>query len=134
MERYGAIVSVFFAGAELPLPISVRLARTSRPDAAGGDDDIYPTSIQLAEPALSVEVRSGDASLADALALGSAGELSIQIAPTRADQAGRRILIDTAVLVVAETQYEQNAPALARLVFAAQAAGGDTDPLTHQEV
>ncbi len=134
MERYGAIVSVFFAGTELSLPISVRLTRSSRPDAAGGDNEIFPTSIQLAEPALSVEVRSGDASLADALALGSAGELSVQIAPTRTGQAGRRIQINTAVLVAAEAQYEQNAPAVARLVFAAQAAGGDADPLTHQEV
>lgn len=134
MERYGAISDATFSQTSLLLPISVRLLRRAEPAPAGSDSDAFVTSVQLARPVIGIEIRIGDTSVADSLALGQVGVLSIEIAPTRSGQAGRAITITNAVLTGIEFQYEQSAPAVATLIFTAEAADGDTDPFDAQEV
>lgn len=133
MERYGGIVGATFGQTSLDLPISVRFARRAEALSAGGDCDAFDTSVQLDRPVIGAEVRIGDTSVADGLALGQAGVLSIEIAPTRSGQTGRIITITNAVLTGIELLFEQSAPATAKLTFAAESAAGDTDPFSAQE-
>ncbi len=133
MERYGAISGATFGQTDLSGPISVRLVRQAKPAPMGGDSDAFTTSVQLDRPVISVEVRIRDTAVADGLSLGQAGVLSIEIAATRSGQAGRSISITNAVLTGIEFQYEQSAPAVAKLTFTAEATDGDTDPFTAQE-
>ncbi len=134
MERYGAIANATFGQTALSGPISVRLARHAEPVPMGGDSDAFFTSIQLSRPVIEIEVRIGDTAVADGLSLGQAGVLSIEIAPTRSGQAGRSITVTNAVLTGIGFQYEQSAPAVAKLTFTAEASDGNTDPFTAQEV
>ena len=133
MERYGAISDATFGQTSLLLPISVRLVRRSEPVPAAGDSDAFVTSVQLSRPVIGVEVRIGDTAVADGLSLGQVGVLSVEISPTRSGQIGRVITITNAVLTCVEFQYEQSAPAVAKLTFTAEAADGNTDPFVAQE-
>lgn len=133
MERFGAITSVSFDQTALPLPVSVRISRRAEPAPAGSDSDAFATSVQLRRPVIAVEVRTRQTDLAESFSLGQAGELSLEIAPTRAGQRGRVVSIDRVVLTDIELQYDQAAPALARLSFLAEAVDGAVDPFSSQE-
>ncbi len=133
MERYGDITSATFDQTALPGPISIRLLRQTKPSPMGGDNDAFTTSIQLSRPVISIEIRIRDTAVADGLSLGQAGVLAIEIAATRNGQNGRSISITDAVLTGIEFQYEQSAPAVAKLTFTAEANEGNTDPFVAQE-
>lgn len=133
MERYGAVASVAFDGTSLPLPISVRLSRLAKPLPAAADSDAFFTSIQIDRPLIRIEVHIRDTGVAENLSLGQSGVLSVQLLPTRSGQIGRDISIGNAVLVGIELQYQQAAPASAKLDFIAEASEGNTDPFASQE-
>ena len=133
MERYGAIANLTFGQINLPLPILVRLSRRADPKPASRDSDAFITSVQLDPPAIAIEVRIRDTAAAEELSLGQTDLLSIDLLPTRGGQAGRTISIGNAVLTGIELQYEQTAPATAKLSFLAEAADGNTDPFAAQE-
>ncbi len=133
MERYGAITDATFGQTSLSGPISVRLVRRAEPAPMGGDSDAFVTSVQLGLPVIGIEVRIRDTAVAEGLSLGQAGVLSVEIAATRSGQVGRTISITNAVLTGIEFQYEQSAPAVAKLTFTAEAADGGTDPFAAQE-
>jgi len=133
MERYGTIASVTFGQISLPLPISVRLRRRAEPQPASGDGDAFTTSVQLDRRLIGVEVRIRGTAAAEDLSLGQKAPLSIQLSPTRSGQAGRTVSISDAVLTGIELQYEQTAPATAKLDFLAEATDGNTDPFAAQE-
>ena len=133
MERYGAITGATFGQTSLSGPISVRLVRQANPMPMGSDSDAFVTSVQLGRPVIGIEVRIRDTAVAEGLSLGQADVLSIEIAATRSGQAGRSISVTNAVLTGIEFQYEQSAPAVAKLTFAAEATDGETDPFAAQE-
>ncbi len=133
MERYGAITDSTFGETSLSGPISVRLARRAEPTPMSSDSDVFVTSVQLGRPVIGIEIRIGDTAAAEGLSLGQTGVLSIEIAATSSGQTGRTISITNAVLTGIEFQYEQSAPAVAKLTFTAEASDGDTDPFTAQE-
>ncbi len=133
MERYGDITSATFDQTALSGPVSVRILRQAKPAPMGSDNDAFSISIQLSRPVINIEIRIRDTAVADGLSLGQAGVLAIEIAPTRSEQNGRSISITDAVLIGIEFQYEQSAPAVAKLTFTAQANEGNTDPFASQE-
>ena len=133
MERYGAIENATFGETDLPLPISVRLLRRAQAQPAAGDSDAFQTSIQLDPPATCVEVRIRDTAVAESLSLGQVDALSVQLGPTRSGQSRRTVSITNAVLTGIELQYEQNAPASAKLSFVAETTDGSIDPFSAQE-
>lgn len=105
----------------------------AEPKPAGSDADAFLTSIQLERPVIRVEVRIRDTAVAESLSLGQMHVLSVQLAPTRSGQTGRTVSISNAVLMGIELQYEQAAPASAKLSFVAEAVDGNTDPFAAQE-
>lgn len=133
MERYGDITSVTFGQSVLGLPVSVRLLRQAEPKPAGGDNDAFLTSIQLDRPLVRVEVCLRDTAAAEGFTLGQTDVLTIQLACTRGGQGGRTVSISSAVLAGIELQYQQAAPANAKLSFVAEAPDGNTDPFSAQE-
>lgn len=133
MDRYGAVTCVTFCESSLALPMSVRVFRRADPRPAGSDSDRFATSVQLACPAIGVEVSTRDTTSAEGLSVGQAGTLVIELSGTRAGQAGRTVTIDQAVLTGVELHYDQTAPASVKLSFLAEAADGDTNPFSAQE-
>lgn len=133
MERYGDIAGATFDQTVLSGPVSVRILRQAKPAPMSGDNDAFSTSIQLSGPVINIEVRIRDTAVADGLSLGQAGILAIEITATRSGQNGRSISITDAVLTAIEFQYEQSAPAVAKLTFTAEANEGNTDPFVAQE-
>jgi hypothetical protein len=132
VNRYVCIKSLVFDDSPLPLPLSVRLSRQGQTSPAGGDGDLFATSVQIARPVLAVEVRIRDTSASENLTLGRRGTLSFVVAA--ASGAGsRRVTITGAVLAAVELSYEQIAPAVATLRFVAEADDGLTDPMAAQE-
>ncbi|MCJ7545024.1 MAG: hypothetical protein MUP47_10785 [Phycisphaerae bacterium] len=132
MSRYVCIKSLTFDGLALPLPLSLRLSRQGQVLPAGGDDDLFATSVQLARPALSLEVRIRDSSAAEDLTLGQRGTLSFIVA-SASGQGARQVTVTGAVLTDVELSYEQIAPAVATLRFVAEADDGRIDPLQAEE-
>lgn len=132
MNRYVCIKNLTFDGASLPLPLSVRLSRQGLALPAGGDGELFATSVQIARPALTVEVRIRDTSAAEDLSLGQQGTLAFTVAAATG-QGGRQITISGAVLTGVEMSYEQIAPAVATLRFTAEADDGLVDPLWAEE-
>ncbi|MGA2265407.1 MAG: hypothetical protein ABSH10_03140 [Phycisphaerae bacterium] len=128
MNRYVCIKSLTFDGSPLPLPLSVRLSRQCQASPAGGDGDLFATSVQIARPSLNVEVRIRDTSVTETLPLGRRGTLSFVVAAA-SGQGGRQITIAGAVLTAVELSYEQIAPAVATLRFLAETDDGLTDPM-----
>ena len=120
MSRYVGIASAAFDGIALPLPLSVRLSRQCQTSPAGGDGDLFATSVQIARPALAVEVRIRDTAVAEGLSLGRHGVLSFTVTG--------------AVLASVELSYEQIIPATATLRFVVQADDGLTDPVQAEEL
>jgi hypothetical protein len=133
MERYGAIANVSFGQIPLPLPISASLSRRAEPKPACRDSDAFISSVQLDRRAIGVEVRIGDTAAAENLSLGQTDVLSIELLPTRSGQTGRKLSIGNAVLTGIELQYQQTAPATAKLNFLAEATDGTNDPFAAQE-
>ncbi len=134
MERYLGISSVCFGQTALGLPLSVRVSRQGQVEAAGGDADLYATSVQLARPVVSVEIRTRDTAAAESLVLAQKADLSWQIGPTEGGSNARQAVLSGAVLVGIEVACEQNAPAVATLRFVAEAPEGLCDPFSCQEV
>ena len=134
MERYGAITNVTFAAAELGLPMSVRVVRRAQARPAGSDADRFATSVELDRPTIGVEVRTRDTAAAEGLPVGQDGELTVELAGTRAGQAGRRVRVERAVLTAVELHYDQREPACVSLHFAAEAPDGAADPFAAEEV
>jgi hypothetical protein len=132
VNRYVCIKDLTFDGVALPLPLSLRLSRQGQALPAGGDGDLFATSVQLARPALAVEVRIRDSSAAEALALGQRGTLAFTVAAA-SGQGARQITVSGAVLTGVELAYEQIAPAVATLRFVAEADNGLIEPLTAEE-
>ncbi|RPI60334.1 MAG: hypothetical protein EHM48_07415 [Planctomycetaceae bacterium] len=132
MERYTHIESAAFGETVLPLPMSVRLSRRAEAMAAGGDNEIFATAVQLARPTITAEVRIRGIAAAEGLALGAQATLVIAIA-SASGGAGRTITLDGAVLTSLDVEYEQRSPATAILKFVAQADDGATDPFTSEE-
>jgi len=133
MERYGVISGITFGQTSLALPMSLRVTRQAQARPAASDDERFPTSVELDRPAIGVEVMTRDTAAAEGLSLGQSGMLSIDLAGTRAGQAGRSISIDHAVLTGIELHYEQACPASVRLTFHAEAGDGNTDPFSAEE-
>jgi len=128
MARYGPIESVRFGGADVPLPVSVRLSRSAAPLPAADAHAAFATSVQTDLPVLTAEVRTRATAVAEGLALGTRGDLVLTIAPAAAGIPARVVTLAGAVLVAIEHAYEQTSPATALLRFAAEADAGDTDP------
>ena len=133
MNRYMHIDAARFGAIDLPLPLSVKLVRCCQPLPAGGDAETFATSIQLGRPVISAEVRIRDTAVAESLPLGQAGTLAFTVAPTRGGQAGRTVSMEGAVLHAVELTYEQAAMACAVLRFAAEAPGGNQDPVAAED-
>ena len=133
MDRYTRIQSVTFGQTALPLPLSVRLRRHCEAAPAGGDADLFATSVQLNRPSLVAEVRVRGTNVAEALTLGQKDTLSVTVAPARSGQAGRTITLAGAVLASMELIYEQASMAMARLRFVAESADGATDPFSAED-
>ena len=134
MERYGGIIQATFDQTVLSLPTELRLWRTAAPLPARGDGEAFSTSLQLAGPSIGAEISLRDTAVAEELSLGQAGELSVELAPTRAGQSGRVVSIRQAVLTGIELHYQQVSTAMAKLTFHAQAVEGSADPFSAVEV
>jgi hypothetical protein len=133
MERHLGISSVSFGQTALPLPLSLRVSRQAQVAPAGGDADVYATSVQLARPTIAAEARIRDTAAAEGLSLGQKADLSFTIASTQGNSPGRRVTLNGAVLVAIELAYEQSSPATATLRFVAEAQDGQTDPFAAEE-
>jgi hypothetical protein len=133
MDRYGAITQMTFGSLSIGLPLSVRFSRRAEPLPEANEAEAFATSVQLGQPLITVEVRTRDTAVAEALYLGQAEVLEIQAAPTRAGQSDRTISVDRAVVTGLEVEYEQTAPATARICFLAEATDGQTDPFQSRE-
>jgi len=131
--RYLSIKTAAFAGIDLPLPVSLRLGRTAQPQPASADSDIYVTSVELDSHRLTAELSIRDTSIAEALTLGQAGQLTCTIAPASSSLADRAVTLSGAVLVSIELSYQQSAMATATLRFVAEAADGAQDPFSAEE-
>lgn len=133
MDRYVRIESATFGQTELPLPVSVRLSRHAEAKTSGGDNDLFVTSVQLAQPVIAAEVRIRGTAAAEGLSLGTKETLSFTVGPTRHGQAARTITLSGAVLQAVELTYEQAAIAVATLRFVAEADTGTTDPFSAED-
>ena len=133
MDRYSRIESVSFDAADLPLPLSVKLARCSDPHVAGADSDAYPTSVELSPPSITAEVRIRGTATAEALSLGSRGDLVFTVGPASSGSSDRAITITGAVLVSVEMSYEQSSMATAMLRFVAEADDGSQNPYSAED-
>lgn len=133
MDRYTRIESLSFDASDLPLPLSVKLLRRSEARVAGNDSDAYPTSVELAPPSVTAEVRIRGTAAAEALSLGSSGELVFTVAATNSGTSVRTITITGAVLVAAEISYEQSSMATALLRFVAEADDGSQNPYSAED-
>ncbi|MFA6133386.1 MAG: hypothetical protein WC869_05140 [Phycisphaerae bacterium] len=127
MNRYLGIESLTFGQLPLPLPLSVHLSRQVAAMPAGGDGDLFATSIQLAKPTVLAEVRIRDTAAAEGLTLGEQGDLSFIVTSSDAQQK-RCVSLAGAVLVAVEYNYEQTAMATASLRFLAESDDGAADP------
>ncbi|MFW6133074.1 MAG: hypothetical protein ACOC8F_04200 [Planctomycetota bacterium] len=75
MTRYGRIESIAFGATDLPLPVSVRVARRADARPAGGQTDRFATSVELAAARAEVEVRLRGTAAAEALDLAATATL-----------------------------------------------------------
>jgi len=126
MARYTRILSAAFDGETLNLPVAAKISRRSGPLPAAGDDQSFPTSVQIAAAELSAEVRIRDIAIAEGLSLGREGSLSMVIAEADNANASRTVTLNPATLVGCELKYSQASVAEAVLHFAA----GSTDGIT----
>ncbi len=133
MDRYSRIESVSFDAANLPLPLSVKLARGSDPNVAASDSDAYPTSVELSPPSITAEVRIRGTAAAEALLLGSRGDLVFTVGPAGTGASDRSITVTGAVLVSVEMSYEQSSMATAMLRFVAEADDGSQNPYSAED-
>jgi len=133
MSRYTGIKSLTFAQTPIPLALSVRLSKQCQPLPLGSDRDLFATSVQLASPILTAEVRTRHTSAVENLSLGAAGDLSF-IVPAADGSGQRQVTLSGAVLVGTELSYEQSTLATATLRFMAPSADGAADPLEGEEL
>ena len=130
MERYTQIQSVAFGETTLPLPLSVRLLRTTDPQPAYGNHEIYATSVQILRPVFIAEVRIRHSVTAETLSLGQKADLSFTATPASAEGSPRTITLSGAVVTSIDLVYEQSKMATALLRFAAEAADGNQEPFS----
>ena len=133
MDRYMRVQSLTFGSTDLPLPLSVRVSRQCEALSAGGDNDLFATSVQLGRPALVADVRIRGTAAAEAISLGEKETLSFTVAPASDEQASRTVTLTGAVLVSVELIYEQSAMAVARLRFVAEASSPAGDPFSAED-
>ena len=133
MNRYTRVENVSFGSTELPLVLSVKLARHCQPLPAGGDDEFFATSVQLGRPLITAEVRLRDTAAAESLSLGQIATLAFRVGGASSGQAGRNVQLEGAVLHSMELAYEQATMACAVLRFAAAAPHGNQDPLIAED-
>lgn len=133
MDRYTRIVSVSFDASDLALPLSVKLLRRADPHVAGSDSDAYPTSVELSPPSITAEVRIRGTASAEALSLGSRGDLVFTVAAASSGTSDRSITITGAVLIAVEMSYEQSSMATAVLLFVAEADDGSQNPYSAED-
>ena len=134
MRRYLAIASVTFGSVELAGPRSVRLARSAVPSPARGDDQRLPSSVELIDAALTVDLVVRDTRSAEGLAIGQQDTLEIVLAPDAADAPARAVRVEHAILSAVELYYGQSAPAEATLRFVAQCPDGLTEPFSAEDL
>jgi hypothetical protein len=130
VNRYSRILSARFGEKALGLPLACRIGRVAAASPAGGDGDAFATSVQVATPVLTAELRIRDTASAESLTLGQCAELSLVIGAAAGDGLARRVRLAGAVLTGVELDYPQTGAASAVLKFAAQAASGAIDPFT----
>ena len=133
MNRYTRVENVSFGQTQLPLVLSVKLARHCQPLPAGGDNEFFATSVQLGRPLISAEVRLRDTAAAESLSLGQVATLAFSVGGASSGQAGRSVQLAGAVLHSMDLTYEQAAMACAVLRFVAAAPQGNQDPLTAED-
>ena len=134
MSRYANIETVTFDQTSLPLPLSVRLSRKVEPKGAGGDGDLFATSIEISRPLLTAELRLRQTAVAESLSLGQQGDLLLVVSSTRDGSPPRQVTLSGAVLIAVELTYEQSAMATAVLRFVAEAADGQQEPFSAEDV
>ncbi len=133
MNRYSHINSLMFGQTALPLPISVRVGRSVNAMAADTDEGVFATSVQTGPAAVTVEIRLRGTAVAESLALGTQGDISFTISPTRSGQQAREVTVSGAVLVASDISYAQDAMAVAILRFAAEADDANTEPFNAED-
>ena len=133
MPRYSRIRSAAFAGTTLPLPMAARVSRCCTPLPAGGDGELYLTSVQLSPPMIAAEITLRGTAVAEELLLGRSGTLSLLVGAAGGQGNDRRIEIDAAVLHSVELDYSQSELAVAKLRFVAVATDGCVDPFIAED-
>ena len=131
--RYQRIQSVVFDGAELPLPVSVRLSHQAAPLPARGSHQRYATSVETDGITVSAEVTVRGTAAAEGLAIGQKGQLSILVCPASDGAPQRSIVLTGAVLVAVELSYRQSAMAEACLRFVTEADDGNQAPFVAED-
>ena len=133
MNRYTRIEGASFGQTELPLVMSIKLARHCPPLPAGSDHEFFATSMQLGRPLITAEVRMRDTAVAESLSLGQVATLSFSVGGTQQEQPGRSVQLEGAVLHSVELSYEQATMACAVLRFVVAAPDGNQDPLIAED-
>jgi hypothetical protein len=128
MDRYSRISWAKFGTTSLPLVLWAKVTRRAEPQVGAGDGDKFATSVQMGPPLLSAEVRIRGTTAAEALTLGSQGDLTLEILPAAKAGTARTITLAGAVLTAIELQYEQSEMATANLKFVAESRDGQGDP------
>lgn len=132
-DRYSRILSANFDGGDLPLPMTVQVARKAVELPSGGDADIFNTSIQIERPVVEAIIRIRGTAAAEQLVLGQSGSLIVQIASADGQAPDRTITICQAILTDIEIEYQQTSPAVASLRFVSQSSNGMVDPFGAEE-
>jgi hypothetical protein len=131
--RYRSIISAEFDGVDLPLPTAARTARKASPAPAASDDQLFATSIELTAPVVTVELTMRATAVAESLAIGRCGPLSLLIGPADATGSVRRLHAPEALLLAVDIIYANSTPAVATLTFALASPDGLAEPLTAED-